>query len=298
MSENERHRNLKTDLLQWLQEATRPELSQRMHEIVFQCNDHIHFWQVPTWVAFIDVERRMQHPEDGHYRPDVAVLDYKGNPIAVLEVKHKNRRNKAWSAARILGIPYFRFDCPPPAATAHELWVRQDERPWYWQDDAKSFHAEWEGEPGDDGEVVYKRPIRVVGNQPGSVIMGPMAWANATNLTCEGATWLQNRERGWGLAEHYRDARAETARDIGRTLMHEIETRRQNPHYWTAGIGELQLAGTVGIYPLNPDLETGKYLPCDITSLLDKWGNETVAMHRALDVLNQRQRPKPCQMFR
>ena len=128
--------------------------------------------------------------------------------------------------------------------------------------------------------------------------MGAMAWANATNLTCEGATWLQNHEDGWRWGEHYRDARLETARDIGQHLTGEIETLRRNPHHWSAGIGELQLAGTIGIYPLNPDPETGKYLPCDITSLLDKWRNETVAMHKALPDRNQNQRPKPCQMFR
>ena len=127
--------------------------------------------------------------------------------------------------------------------------------------------------------------------------MGPIAWANATNLTCEGATWFQNQEDGWGRAEHYRDARIETARDIGKNLLWEIETQRRNPHHWSAGIGDLQLAGTIGIYPLNRDLETGKYLPCDITSLLDKWGNETVAMHKAMADRNQSRCPKPDEMF-
>lgn len=296
MSEKERHKNMKRDLLQWFQEDTQPQLGPHRNEVAFQCNDHIHFWHIPPWVAYVDDERRMSHPEGGYFQPDVTLLDYKGNPVAVLEVKDTNRENKVISAARGLGIPYFRFDCPPLGATAHELWVRQREMPWF-REEGTGFHAEWEGRIGDDGQTVYSSPIRVAGNQPGRVIMGPIAWANATNLTCEGATWLQNREDSLGRAEHYRDKRAETAREIGQNLLWEIETQRRNPHHWSAGIGELQLAGTVGIYPLNRDGETGKYLPCDITSLLDKWGNETIAMRKGLADRNQSQRPKPSQMF-
>ena len=296
MPEKERHQNLKNDLLKWLQEDTQPQLGHRLNEVVFQCDDHIHFWHIPPWTAFADAERRMPHPEGGYFQPDVALLDYRGNAVAVLEVKHTNRANKVRSAACALGIPYFRFDTAPPDATAHELWVRQEEKPWFAE--AGSFHASWEGEMRDVGRTVYSRPISVAGNQPGQVIMGRMAWANATNLTCDGATWLQDREDGLGWAEHYRDARAETAREIGHNLLWEIETRRTNPYWWSAGIGEVQLAGTIGIYPLNKDLETGKYLPCDVTSLLCKWGQESMAMRKALADLNQRRQPKPLQMFR
>ena len=129
MPENDRHRTLKKNLLQWLQDDTQPQLGRHWNEIAFQCNDHIHFWTIPPWVAFIDVERRMSHPEGGHFRPDVALLDYQANPVAVLQIKDTNRVNRARSAARSLGIPYFRFDCPPDGATAHELWVRQGEKP-------------------------------------------------------------------------------------------------------------------------------------------------------------------------
>ena len=297
MPENERHQNLKNEILQWLQEDAQPQFGHHRNEVAFQCDDHIHFWRVPPWVAFVDDERRMRHPKGGHFQPDVTLLDHKGNPVAVLEVKDTNRVNKVNSAARMLGIPYFRFDCPPVGATANELWVRQQEMPWYREKDT-GFHASWEGEVGEDGQTVYSRPIHLAGNQPGKVVMGPIAWANATNLTCAGATWFQHQEDGLGWSVHYRDLRAETAQEIGQNLLWEIESQRRNPHHWSAGIGDVQLAGTIGIYPLNRDLETGKYLPCDITSLLDKWGSETVAMHKALADRNQSQRPKPCQMFR
>ncbi|MCY4560358.1 MAG: hypothetical protein OXF79_29165 [Chloroflexi bacterium] len=296
MPEKERHQNLKRELLRWMQDDVQPQFGRHMTEIAFQCNDHIHFWRLPPWAAFVDEERRMPHPDGGHFQPDVVILDYQAKPIGVLEVKHTNRSNKVTSAALRLQIPYFRFDCPATGATEHELWVRQNENPWF-SENTTSFHASWEGEVREDGEVVYPGPIRVSGNQPGQVIMGKIAWANATNLTCEGASWLQKREDGWGWATHYRDKRLETARKLGTNLLWEIETRRQNPYHWNAGIGDVQLAGTIGIYPLNKDYETGKYLPVDVTSLLQTWGEETMSMHRALTRMNDGQQSRPSEMF-
>ena len=296
MSESERHQTLKKDLLDWLQKDTQPQCGLRWSEIAFQCNDHIHFWNIPPWAAFADSERWMPHPEGGRCKPDVVLLDYQAKPLAMLEVKHTNRVNRVYSAALHLSIPYFRFDCPPEGSTTHELWVRQNET---WFSGAQDgFHASYQGEMGADGHIVYPGPIEVAGNQPGQVIMGPIAWANSTNLTCEGATWLQHQNENWGRATHYRDARAETAREIGQNLMREIEMFRRNPYHWSAGIGEIQLAGTIGIYHLNKEATTGKYPPCDITSLLDKWGNENIAMHKALAEKNKNQQPRPNQMFR
>ena len=98
---------------------------------------------------------------------------------------------------------------------------------------------------------------------------------------------MQNQEDSWKSAGYYRDARTETAHEIGQHLLSEIEMIRRNPHHWSAGIGDIQLAGTIGIYPLNPDAATGEYLPCDITSLMDKWANENIAMRKALADRNQ-----------
>ena len=295
MPEKERHRNLKSELLKWLQADTKSQIGHRMNQVAFHCNDHIHFWRVPPWAVFADAERRMPHPDGKHFQPDVTLLDYSGEAVAVLEVKHTNRNNKVRSAACALGIPYFRFDAPPPVATAHEMWVRQVEEPRIAG--AGGFHAWWQGGVSEDGHTVYPSRISVSGNQPGQVVMGAIAWANATNLTHEGAAWLQDNEDGHRWAEYHRDARIDTAQEIGKNLLNEIETCRTNPHWWSAGIGDVQLAGSIGIYPLNKELETGKYLPCDVTDLLHKWAQETAAMNQRLKDLEHRKQSKPCQMF-
>ena len=64
-----------------------------------------------------------------------------------------------------------------------------------------------------------------------------------------------------------------------------MDTLNRNPLPFTAGIGEWQLHGEIGIYHLNRNPDTGKYHPVDIGSLMEQQRLEHIAMLQAMDAL-------------
>ena len=120
---------------------------------------------------------------------------------------------------------------------------------------------------------------------PGSVNIGNILFANATNLTCEWADWYDKRENLWKSVTQYRDGRGKLAQQIGLKILDAMETSSRNPQPFTAGIGEWQLHGEIGIYHLNRDAVTGKYPAVDIAGLVERHWVEHLAMLQAMDAL-------------
>ena len=73
-----------------------------------------------------------------------------------------------------------------------------------------------------------------------------------------------------------------------------MDTLNRNPQPFTAGIGEWQLHGKIGIYHLNRNPETRKYHPVDIGILMEQQRLEHIAMVQVMDALkvhNEADRP-------
>lgn len=74
---------------------------------------------------------------------------------------------------------------------------------------------------------------------PGSVNIGNILFANATNLTCERADWYDKRESLWKNATLYRDQHGKLAQDLGEKILDAMETFNRNPqpyHGWDRGV--------------------------------------------------------------
>ena len=110
-------------------------------------------------------------------------------------------------------------------------------------------------------------------------------FANATNLTCEWADWHDRGESLWKSATLHRDGRAKLAQEMGQKILDAMETFNRNPQPFTAGIGEWQLHGEIGIYHLNRNPDMGKFHAIDIASLVERQRVEHIAMLQAMDAL-------------
>ena len=288
MSENVAHKEFKNKLLQFLRADVAGQQAMRCVEIAFPCNDHLHFWPIAPWAAWVESERLRETPNGVRFKPDVVILDDQDRPLAILEVTERNRTNKCKRAANELNIPWFRFWAPPSEATQAELATRvypDDHIGWTGGKDGWSMSADgWYDEEtgGVRYGTIYHSEVA-----PGSINLGKTLYANGANLSCEWAAWYTTREELWKGATWRRDRRNHIAQDIGSTILHEMETMHQNPQPFTAGIGNYQLHGTVGIYPLNPDPAAGKYRPADITTLLETWREENLEMHRNREAFHQ-----------
>ena len=121
---------------------------------------------------------------------------------------------------------------------------------------------------------------------PGSVNIGNILFANATNLSCEWADWYDKGENLWENATFYRDGRCKLAKELGQKILDAMETSSRNPQPFTAGIGEWQLHGEIGIYHLNRQPESGKYPAVDIAGLVERHRVEHAAMLRTMEALD------------
>ena len=74
----------------------------------------------------------------------------------------------------------------------------------------------------------------------------------------------------WKSVNIHRDRQSKLAQEIGGTILEAMDTLNRNPQPFTAGIGEWQLHGEIGIYNLNRNPSTGKYHPVDIGSLMEQ----------------------------
>ena len=75
--------------------------------------------------------------------------------------------------------------------------------------------------------------------------------------------------------------------EMGGKILDAMDTLNRNPQPFTAGIGEWQLHGEIGIYHLNRNPQTEKYHPVDIGGLMEQ---QRLDAHRhrlqAMDALN------------
>ena len=72
---------------------------------------------------------------------------------------------------------------------------------------------------------------------------------------------------------------------MGEKILGAMDTLNRNPQSFTAGIGEWQLHGEIGVYDLNRNPDTGKYHPLDIGSLMEQQRLKHIAMLQAMDAL-------------
>lgn len=284
MSENAPHRAFKNKLLQFLRADIAGQAAWKMADIGFSCNDHTHLWAIPPWAAWVESERQRRTISGLTYRPDVVILDADDNPLAIVEVTDRNRNNNCRRAAAEMRIPWFRFWAPPPETTQAVLAARTYPQ-GHWFRDSDGFHAEVDGYE-EDGAARFGT-IHHSEVAPGSVNIGNILFANATNLTCEWADWYDKRENLMKSATLHRDRRGKLAQELGREILDAMETFRRNPQSFTAGIGEWQLHGEIGIYHLNRNPDTGKYHPVDIAGVVERHRVEHMAMLQALDALAQ-----------
>ena len=291
MSENAPHREFKDKLLKFLRSDIAGQAAWKMADIAFTCNDHTHLWAVPPWAAWVESERFRKTPSGLSYRPDIVILDADDNPLAIVEVSDRNRVNHCRQAADELEIPWFRFWAPPPEATQAVLAARTYPE-GHWFRDSDGFHAEVEGYVHDGATrfgMVYHSEVA-----PGSVNIGNILFASATNLTCQWADWHDKGESLWKSVNIHRDRRAKLAQEMGRKILDAMDDFNRNPQPFTAGIGEWQLHGEIGVYDLNRSPNTGKYHPVDIGNVMEQQRLEHIAMLQAMDALkthNEADRP-------
>ena len=291
MSENAPHREFKDKLLKFLRSDIAGQAAWKMADIAFTCNDHTHLWAVPPWAAWVESERFRKTPSGLSYRPDIVILDADDNPLAIVEVSDRNRVNHCRQAANELEIPWFRFWAPPPEATQAVLAARTYPE-GHWFRDSDGFHAEVDGYVHDGATrfgMIYHSEVA-----PGSVNIGNILFASGTNLTCQWADWHDKGESLWKSVNIHRDRRAKLAQEMGRKILDAMDDFKRNPQPFTAGIGEWQLHGEIGVYDLNRNANTGKYHPVDIGNLMEQQRLEHIAMLQAMDALkghNEADRP-------
>ena len=278
-------------MLKFLRADIAGQSAWKMADIGFSCNDHTHIWAIPPWAAWVESERQRKAVSGLAYRPDIVILDADDNPLAIVEVTDRNRVNRCRRAADELEIPWFRFWAPPPEATQAVLATRTYPQ-GHWLGNSGGFHAEVDGYDQDGATrfgTIHHSEVA-----PGSVNIGNILFANATNLTCERADWHDNRENLWKNATFCRDGRGKLAKELGEKILDAMETSNRNPQPFTAGIGEWQLHGEIGIYQLNRHPDTGKYPPVDIAGLMERHRVEHAAMLKTMEALahhNEKDRP-------
>ena len=275
MSENAPHREFKDKLLQFLRADIAGQSAWKMADIGFSCNDHTHLWAIPPWAAWVESERQRKTGSGLTYRPDIVILDAADQPLAIVEVTDRNRVNNCRRAAAEMQIPWFRFWAPPPDSTQAALVTRTYPE-GHWFRDSDGFHVEVDGYEQDGATrfgMIYHSEVA-----PGSVNIGNILFANATNLTCEWADWHDRGESLWKSATLHRDGRAKLAQEMGQKILDAMETFNRNPQPFTAGIGEWQLHGEIGIYHLNRNPDMGKFHAIDIASLMERQRVEHIAM--------------------
>ena len=280
MSENQPHREFKDKVVQFLRKDIAGQSARKMADIGFTCNDHTHLWAIPPWAAWVESERQRRTGSGLAYRPDIVILDADDNPLAIIEVTDRNRVNHCRRAADELEIPWFRFWAPPPEATQAVLATRTYPEE-HWLHDSDGFHAEVEGVVEDGaarfGTILHSEVA------PGSVNIGNILFANATNLTCRYADWYDKGEKLWKDINLYRDGRGKLSKELGEKILDAMEAFSRNPQTFTAGIGEWQLHGEIGIYDLNRDSTTGKYPPVNIAGLMERHRAEHAAMLQTME---------------
>ena len=291
MSENAPHREFKDKLLKFLRSDIAGQAAWKMADIAFTCNDHTHLWAIPPWAAWVESERLRKTPSGMSYRPDIVILDAADNPLVIVEVSDRNRVNHCRQAADELEIPWFRFWAPPPEATQAVLAARTYPE-GHWFRDGDGFHSEVDGYVQAGATrfgMIYHSEVA-----PGSVNIGNILFASATNLTCQWADWHDKGESLWKSVNIHRDRRAKLGQEMGRKILDAMDDFNRNLQPFTAGIGEWQLHGEIGIYLLNRNPNTGKYHPVDIGNLMEQQRLEHIAMLQAMDALkahNEADRP-------
>lgn len=282
MSENAPHREFKDKLLQFLRADVAGQSAWKMADIGCSCNDHTRLWTILPWAAWVESERQRRTSSGLAYMPDIAILDANENLLAIVEVTDSDRVNNCRRAADELEIPWFRFWAPLLESTQAVLAARTYPEGHGFRD-SDGFHTEVDGYEKEDATkfgMIYHSEVA-----PGSVNIGNILFANATNLTCEWANWYDKRENPRKSATYYRDKRGKLAQEIGLKILDAMETSGRNPKTFTAGIGEWQLHGEIGIYHLNRDAVTGKYPPVDVGGLVERQRVEHIAMLQAMDAL-------------
>ena len=139
--------------------------------MAFTCNDHTHLCAIPPWAAWVESERFRKTPFGLSFRPDIVIL-----------------------GADELEIPWFRLRPPPPEATQAVLAARTYPE-GHWFRDSDGFHAEVDAYVEDGAAsfgMIYHSEVA-----PGSVNIGTILFASATNLTCRWADWLNKGESLW-----------------------------------------------------------------------------------------------------
>ena len=195
MSENAPHLEFKNKLLQFLRADVAGQQALRWVDIAFPCNDHLHFWPVPPWAAWVESERFRETPNGVRYKPDVVILDDQDRPLAILEVTASNRTNNCIRAANELNIPWFRFWAAPSEATQAELATRvYPDDHIGWTGGADGWSASTDGWYNEETGGVRYGTIYHSEVAPGSINTGNILYANSTNLICEWADWYTTRE--------------------------------------------------------------------------------------------------------
>ena len=253
-----------------------------MADIGFSCNDHTHFWAIPSCAAWVESERPRKTGSGLIYRPDIVILDTADPPPAIVEVTDRNRVNNCRRAPDELRIPWLRFWAPPPESTHAVLATRTYPEGHRFRD-SDGCHVEVDGYEQDGATrfgMIYHSEVA-----PGSVNIGNILFANATNLSCEWADWHDKCEGLRKSVTLYRDRRGKLAQEMGQKILDAMEASTRNPQPFTSGIGEWQLHGESGIYHLNRDPDTGKYHPVDVAGLVERHRAEHIAMLQTMDAL-------------
>ena len=211
MSENAPHHEFKEKLLRFLRSDIAGQAAWKMADIAFTCNDHTHLWAVPPWAAWVESERFRNTPSGLRYRPDHSYTRRRRRSLAIVEVSDRNRVNHCRQAADELEIPWFRFWAPPPEATQAVLAARTyPEGHWFRNGDG--FHAEVDGYMQDGATrfgMIHHSEVA-----PGSVNIGNILFASATNLTCQWADWYDKGESLWKSMNIHRDRRSKWPRRL------------------------------------------------------------------------------------
>ena len=226
---------------------------------------------------------RNDAPGIGRYQPDLTIVDSHANPLAFLEIRHSNAKNKTYKAARQLGLPVYTAPAPKERTVQPNLingkhWWELTNLP----DTEKrklQFNSEVAGEimhrnsphenrrwyeidklrTEDDSYYNLLRASSTELEGDGAPTFGGLIWAEAATLNCERALELENEKDEWLQEDKDISERQKLEKNIGREVLEVLTTALKEPEgfaeplHLVVPVGRCQLSIRASLEPLSED---------------------------------------------